>query len=248
MAVREQLLLIGSAAAFGVIGAWLSLTGRVNDHEAVELLLLGTLVVVTIVYVARTADIAEATRELARGSDAQLRATLEIAAQSEREADATRRQDTRTRQDMQSGVRPILRFLNEVELDPAGLDVENIGIGPAVNVRSWLTVRFLGGETKMYNTNSQSNPLALPIIPLGKTSAEMGAVEERQWIIDARPHTDDADQVSYVTLYEDVYGNFFRSESQAKYEKGTPGVEKYKIEKLKGKDADHLLEEAGYKE
>jgi len=178
-------------AVFGVVLASLLLRNVIDIAQAIELVILFTLVLVTGMYVKRTAEIAKATKE---------------------QADASMKMAEEMRDARYDALRPIIDIVEQtVEprematraynaregIFPKKLSclIRNIGVGPAIEVYSF--IEDARGETRRWDYGS---------IPVAIGEEEMGYRREMPLSLQQR-----GEHKALVVCYKDVYGNLFES-------------------------------------
>ncbi len=259
------LLVFGSIAAIGVFALWLRSKGEITTSEALRLVTLGALVVITAFYAVRTSAIASASarqaenmQELVKGTDAQLMSSLKLAlaaqdqavatqalaSQTERQVTSTRRLAKNAERQLQSALRPILRFKDNVTLaEEMKLEVSNLGSGPAINIKCWVEVAVRKGGVIRKNSSDGSVTFQTKVLPAGGDNRSAGI---RVWQCRLTPVPPNAESVSYVAVYQDVYHNYFRSEQRREVLQGELTPEQLTIDELPKEQAEEALRAAGY--
>ena len=172
------LLLANLLLAFGLVGViaygslWMRWQGLLTWYEALSIIPLGALAVITTFYAVRTSFMAssaerqfQAMVQLAEAAQEQLRTTTQIADATKRQTDATQQLAEQARRQLAAACRPILRFTKGVVPDSPNLEVENIGSGPAVNVKSWVEAHLESGSTLRKNTDAQLHRFEITVLP-----------------------------------------------------------------------------------
>ena len=217
------LFLVGLVAV-ALMGLFIAIDIASEQARAsLEVLALITLVIITGTYAISSNRLADSAKEQAESS-------RELAKQSERQ--------------LRSTFRPILSFAHEVDLRPARLEVENIGLGPATNVKCWLEITFPNSEPNRYNLNKAHQKFQYPVIPVPASFGD--GPPPNEWIIAPPPEPSDASTVSYVAVYQDIYGNSFKSESRAKNSNGVLEPDGFTVNDLEQNQAEALLRQGGF--
>ena len=170
-------------------------------------------------------------------------ATVRIASRATNQAQATQALAESAQRQLHSGFRPIVRFPARVQLKPvAVLDVENSGLGPALNVRCWLEIKLRSGSTQLMNKEGHRH-FAVTLLPAGQTQRSLG---QGSWNVRTETDPGDTEYVSYVAVYRDVYENVFKSESRAENSRGELEYSEFTTESISTDEARELLRQAGY--
>lgn len=238
MELERRIHILGYAIIPLVLAAMLSLSAfdLVRAAEVIEAVTLAVLVAVTAAHVKISRDSADSAQQ-------QVKASLEMIREARSQAEASHELARRAQEQLQSGVMPILRFKHAVGLRPADLEVENIGFGPATNLKAWVEVRTPSGGLSRWTTSSESRAFESQVLPAGRGLREMG---EGRWTCIPGPEPGDTHSVSYKVIYQDIHDNSFKSEVNAVNVTGELRTERYSVDRLTEDEVRHLLDEIGY--
>ncbi len=170
-------------------------------------------------------------------------ATVRIASRAADQAQATQALAESAQQQLHSGLKPIVRFRSPVKLTPtADLDAENVGVGPAINLKCWLEVKLPRGGTQLKNSEG-NRKFEAALLPVGQSQRNVGL---GSWQPRASAEPGDTEHVSYVAVYQDIFGNAFRSEARAQNDSGGLGFATFTTQEITDAEAQRLLRGAGY--
>jgi hypothetical protein len=200
---NEIIVLCVAVFALAIALIVLTLLDAINTAQGIEIIITSVLVLVTVGYVRRTAEIADATREQAEATRRQAEASVKMV---EEMAD--------TRYD---AFRPIIDIV-EMPMEPTekiaqgcavadgkfpdGLPciLRNIGTGPAIGVSSFIIVP----------SNSGQRPRDFGTIAAGDETTEMRLSPQQT-----------GDRMFLVAYYKDVYGRDVESRREVTLDKET---------------------------
>ncbi len=186
MTKKERIVLSLAVIAILIILAFLRLTDRIDDAQAIQILITFALVCVTLAYVKRTAEIAKATKE---------------------QAEASVKMAEDMREPRYDAVRPVIDIIN-IEQTPSELAKQayankppnklrcklcNVGFGPAIDLYSF--VQPPSQERRRHDFHT---------ITIGKEKSERLSLEQKE------------DRWFLVAYYEDVYGRCFESNREVR--------------------------------
>ena len=198
MTKTEIIKLFVAVIIFAVVIAVVAVLGRIDTAQTIQLIITFVLVLVTVAYVKRTAEIASATREQAEATRQQADASMKMAEEMREQ-----RYDT---------VRPVIDIVVQPmegkELIYRGLLAENgkfpnsvpcklrnIGVGPAIELFS--CIEYIEGKPLRCDFGA---------IPVAIGEEEMGYTSETRLFLEQR-----GNHKALVAYYKDVYGRAFES-------------------------------------
>jgi hypothetical protein len=210
---RNEIIVVCVAVSALVIALIpLTLLDVINTAQGIEIIITFVLVLVTVGYVKRTAEIADATREQAEATRRQADASVKMA-----EEMANTRYDA---------FRPIIDIV-EMPMEPTermkqGFAVaggkfpdelpcilRNIGTGPAIGVSSFIVVPSNGGQ----------RPWDFGTIAVGEKTVEMRLSPQQT-----------GDRMFLAAYYTDVYGRDIESKREVTWDKEGPSWKVHPLE------------------
>lgn len=195
-----------------VVGSVLGVTKFWAHFEkydtGVNAALVAILVLVTALYTWHTREGARATEKLVREADAQLQAAREVAEATKTQADATTKLAAQAESQLRSSSRPLIQFVEGLDVESAQLAISNIGVGPATNIRCWAMVTYKTGERAFWSGNSRK--YECPVLAAG---AVKGTRDDNKWWKGSTGFdANRANAMTYIAVYEDILGNYYKSE------------------------------------
>ena len=192
MTKTEILKLFIAVIIFAAVIAVVAVLGRIDTAQTIQLIITFVLVLVTVAYVLRTAEIAKATRQ---------------------QADASVKMAEEMKQQRYDAVRPIVDIVIKEQSITAQESISqaygakpkdlpcklrNVGVGPAIKVYSFIEdIDDPDGNPRRWDFG---------ILPSAARKGEMEYTQEMRLLLMQKDN-----QRALVAHYEDVYGNTFES-------------------------------------
>ena len=235
------LLLIGIAVfALALVVLFVSYGEPGRIIAAGEIVLIGTLVIATLFYAKKTADIETQTKKQAEAAEEQAQATQALAKQTVRQ--------------MHQALLPVIKF-DSLQLWPHGysISVKNIGQGPALNLRCWVIVTN-PVETLVFNRGLEHSVFQTTAIGAGEGHGiDIRKIEGSEYELPFWTLSDSelsgATEVTYKAIYQDVYSYHFASEVRVRRNPQNNSdfvAENLIVREMTKEEAEKMLREGGY--
>ncbi|MBI4299165.1 MAG: hypothetical protein HY666_05330 [Chloroflexi bacterium] len=199
-----------------------------NDNQgAMQATLVITLVLVTILYAWHTGQLATEAKK-------QAEATQELARQAQRQ--------------LHANFRPIIVFtpvpsLDGISLAVISLSVENIGAGPALNLRCRVKIDRSEGGDIIIDSDDKKRRFQASALPNPAGDYAGQDVHTKYWERSIVPPITSAEKVNFIAVYQDVHGNCFKSEQSFPWEGNGLGPGALMIKQIDKEKTEQMLKE-----